>query len=229
MSYLLERDIRNDVLYDASEFQMLINATIATSAISMLSCILVIVFYICLRTNNANKANRVSLRCVFLASWMNLVYSIFDICSVVMGGDTAFCRSSAIITMFTRVMSSTLLAIVGINLVLVFVIHVSSRTASRLEWGYYFGALFYGFLTISVPISEEVRAPLEPDSPHRCYYHVYYFQILGHSTLLWVCFFCFIITVIKTNYFIKIRCGFMVFCFLQLLQPCVALSLPQLN
>lgn len=187
MSYFTKRNNPDNIyIYSPSEYESLVKAAIASSAISMLSSLFIILFYMILRRYNPAKTNRVSLRCVLFASWMNMIDAIFDICLVLLTGDTALCRSTGIVRMFARVMSAALLALVGINLVLIFVINVSSRTAKRLEWAYYVGALIYGFVTISVPISEETKYPLDPDSTYKCYYHVYYYQILGQSSLLWV-------------------------------------------
>lgn len=215
MGFVSQNNMAHEIILQLMEYRGLAKATIATTIISMLSSILIIVHYILMRYKEPEKANRVSIRCVFSASWMNLIDSIFDLCTILVIGDTAFCKSSAIITMFARVMSSTLLSLVGVNLVLVFVINVKGSTARHLEWGYYLGAFIYALITISVPIYEEVKSSLDPESPLRCYYHIYYYQVLGHSSLLWVCF-----PVLSYKNFNKIlthlsiyRCGTTVFYF----------------
>lgn len=188
MAFVSKQKIAHEIIYQLMQYRDLAKANIATTSISMFSSILIIIHYIILRHKDLDKANRVSLRCVFLASWMNMIDSIFDLSTILVSGDTAFCRSSAIITMFARVMSCTLLSLVGINLVLVFVMNIRPSTARRIEWGYYLGAFIYALITVSVPISEEVKSALDPESPLRCYYHIYYYQLFGHSSLLWVCF-----------------------------------------
>lgn len=187
MGFVSQHTVAHEIILQLMQYRGLAKATIATTTISMLSSILIIVHYILMRCKEPDKANRVSLRCVVSASCMNLIDSIFDLCTILVYGDTAFCKSSAVITMFARVMSSTLLSLVGVNLVLVFVINIKGSTARQLEWGYYLGAFIYALITISVPISEEVKSSMDVESPLRCYYHIYYYQVFGHSSLLWVC------------------------------------------
>jgi hypothetical protein len=186
------------VLYSFSEYRALLNATVATSAISILCSLLIILVYLYFRMNSTSKANRLSLRCVFSASLMNLINAMFDIAIVLMYGDTAICRASTVITMFTRVMSASFLALVGLNLVLVFVLDVP--TSSRaIEWYYYVGAIVYGLATISVPIYEESQGVFSPDLSYSCYYYVHFHQMQGQNTLLWV-------TIYKSNRFTASKC-----------------------
>jgi len=120
-----------------------------------------------------------------MASIMNLINSIFDIIIALIYGDTSLCRASAIVAMFTRVMSAVFLALVGINLVLVFVCNIQT-SANRLEYIYYPSAFLYGLVTIVVPIVESSDDMLSTRNDLRCYYFVHYYQFFGHSSLLWV-------------------------------------------
>lgn len=174
-----------EILYDVTHYVKLLKACSATSAISMLCSILIIVAYIHLRISQPNKSNRVSLRCVFMASIMNLINSVFDIVIISIYSDTYLCRTSSIIVMFTRVMSTVFLALVGVNLVLVFVYNVSS-SAHQLECIYYPSAVVYGLITITIPIVESSDDGLFSHTDLRCYYFLHYYQFLGYSSMLWV-------------------------------------------
>ncbi|KAG1113913.1 hypothetical protein G6F42_014334 [Rhizopus arrhizus] len=122
---------------------------------------------------------------------MNLINSIFDIIIALIYGDTSLCRASAIVAMFTRVMSAVFLALVGINLVLVFVCNIQ-KSANRLEYIYYPSAFLYGLVTIVVPIVESSDDMLSTRNDLRCYYFVHYYQFFGHSSLLWMWYYGFL-------------------------------------
>ncbi|KAF1804003.1 hypothetical protein FB192DRAFT_1470540, partial [Mucor lusitanicus] len=186
----------SNYLYTLQQYIKLLKACCATSAISMLSSLIIIICYLHLRMSHPDKANRVSLRCVFIASIMNFINSIFDIVVVLIYGDTYICRASAIVAMFTRVMSAVFLALVGINLVLVFVCTVNT-SAKRLEYVYYPSAFVYGIITIAIPIAVSSDDVLSDRTDLRCYYFIHYYQFLGHSSLLWMWFYgCLFLSVI---------------------------------
>jgi Na+-transporting NADH:ubiquinone oxidoreductase subunit NqrB len=176
----------NFYIYDPRQYTELKIGTIVASSLSMVSSLLVIISYLYLTKYNASKAKRVSLRCVFMACVMNLMNAIFDITSVIGRGDTPYCRASNMIIMFGGAMCATFLAIVGINLVLVFVINVKI-SASKLERVYYPCGILYGLFTLAVPIYETARDPQAGGSEFLCYYYINYYQFDGHITLAWVC------------------------------------------
>lgn len=175
----------SNYLYDLQQYDKLLKARCAASAVSVLSSLIIVICYLHLRVSRPDKANRVSLRCVFMASIMNLINSVFDIVIVLIHGDTYICRASAILAMLTRAMSAVFLTLVGINLVLVFVCNVDTL-AKRLEYIYYPGACVYGLVTIVVPIVEFSKDDLSTSTDFRCYYFIHYYQFLGHGSLLWV-------------------------------------------
>lgn len=169
----------------------IINAAAIASSISIFACILIILSYIYLNVYHSHKANRVSLRCVFLASIMNLINSLCNVLTLLQSGNTPLCKASATITMFSRVMGAAFLTIVGINLVLVFVLNVP-YTANQLEWIYYPGALLFGIITAIAPIFDLFQDYSETEYAHyyTCYYYTYYHRLFDKSDLLWVSFRC---------------------------------------
>ncbi|GAN09070.1 hypothetical protein MAM1_0241c08592 [Mucor ambiguus] len=182
---------RSVYIYDLQQYMTLLKACYATSAVSVLSSLIISICYLHLRSSQPDKANRVSLRCVFMASIMNLINSVFDIVIVSLYGDTYVCRASAIVAMFTRAMSAVFLALVGINLVLVFVCNLGT-SAKKLEYIYYPSAFVYGLITIIVPIVELSNNRQSARTDLRCFYFIHYYQFLGHSSLLWMWFYGFI-------------------------------------
>ncbi|KAI8889657.1 hypothetical protein K501DRAFT_315097 [Backusella circina FSU 941] len=178
------------LIYDSTQYLVLVNATIIASAISMFCSALISIAYICLQVSEPSKSGRISLRCVFIASIADSINAIFDIMSVLRHGDDALCRSSSIIKILTRVTSSSLLMMVGVNLVIVFVLNV--KTSYKFEVIYYLVVVVYALVTISIPIREAVLEPLTPDSHNRCWYYVNFYQIYGHSHILWMWFYGFL-------------------------------------
>lgn len=174
----------SNILYSSQQYDKLVKAAITSSSISILSSFLIVIAFIYLRIASPDKADRISLRCVFMASVMVVIYSAFELGIILSYGDTVFCRTSGIIYIFCQILSAAFLALVGINLVLVFVMNVH-YTAKQLERFYYPCAILYGLLTISVPISQMVDDPFS-DEDYRCYYFVFYYRIFGNTGLYWV-------------------------------------------
>lgn len=173
-------------IYDPYQYYVLKHATIISASMSLASTLLVILCFSYLQINYPEKANRVSLRCVFIACVMKLIDSVFYIAIVAQYGDTGFCRGSNIVIMFSGVMCATFLAIVGINLVLVFVFHV--KVAPRkLEWIYYPCGVFYSIVTLVIPFIEMMHDPWDRAADYLCFYYINYFQINGKTSSSWVC------------------------------------------
>lgn len=189
----------------------IIKTAVIASSISIFACVLIILSYIYLNAYHSSKANRVSLRCVFLASIMNLINSLCNVLILLQSSNTTLCKVSSTVTMFSRVMGAAFLTIVGVNLVLVFVFNVA-YTAKQLEWMYYPGTLLFGIITAIVPIVDlfENHNEIEYAHYYTCYYYTYYHRLFDTSDLLWVSFKCVHKTkVVLTLYFIfKIQIWF---------------------
>lgn len=174
----------DQILYTYEQYRQLIKAAVATSSISLISSFLIAIAFIYLQLKHPERANRISLRCVFCASIMNLIYNVFNLGIMLTYGDTVFCKVSSIVNLFSQTMSGAFLTLVGINLVLVFVLNVH-YTARQLERFYYPGAFIYGLVAISVPISQ-IYDDGYSDQNYRCYYFVSYYQVFGHTNIFWV-------------------------------------------
>lgn len=180
----------DEILFTPNQYRHLIKAAIATSSISLLSSLCITIAFIYLHLKQPDRANRVSLRCVFSASLMNLMYTAFNLGIMLAFGDTLFCKVSSILNIFSQIMSGAFLTIVGINLVLVFVLNVH-YTAKQLERFYYPGAFVYGLIAVSVPISQIIDDKYY-SQPYRCYYFVNYYQLFGNTNLFWMWHYAFI-------------------------------------
>ncbi|KAI8876609.1 hypothetical protein K501DRAFT_279250 [Backusella circina FSU 941] len=180
----------DEYLYSRSQYRILINTTIVASSISIFFSMLTLFAFFYLRSRNSDKASKLSLRCVFIATIMNIVTAIFDIITVLQRGDGAFCRSSTIIKLASKASSASLLAVIGVNLVLVFVINI--KGIKNLEWIFYISVFVYVMVTISVPIHEISTSTLEPDGPYECWYYIHFYELFGHSEFLWMWFYGFL-------------------------------------
>ncbi|KAI8991247.1 hypothetical protein BDF20DRAFT_997167 [Mycotypha africana] len=188
-----EADIEiSDFIYTVPQYLTLMRATVATSAISIVCSFLIISAFLYLRLFTPKRANRISLRCVFMASIMNLFNAAFDILIVTIFGESITCRAGNIIVQFTRIMSGAFLATVGLNLVVVFVFNHSKSSARRLELYYYPCITVYGLIAIAVPLAEMARSPLNTQDNISCFYFIFYHQLFGYSSFSWMWFFGFL-------------------------------------
>ncbi|KAI7907234.1 uncharacterized protein BX663DRAFT_495279, partial [Cokeromyces recurvatus] len=196
MLYSLSKRRQNipaGLIYTAKQYQALMKLVLVTSSISLFSSFAVVFSYLYLRISHPDKANRVSLHCVFFATFMDLLNTVFSIIIILIYGDTAICRTSIIFIMFSRIMSTNLLTIVGVNLVLVFVFHISCP-AHKLERTYYLFAFIYALITLIIPIVKEANDSFS--SEHlQCYYFIQYYRF-GFGNLLWMSYYGFLFFVI---------------------------------
>ncbi|KAI8381531.1 uncharacterized protein BYT42DRAFT_613303 [Radiomyces spectabilis] len=181
-------------LFNHQSFIALMSASIVASVISLIGAGLAILGYGYLWFYHRQPANRVSLRCVFLASVMNVLKGMFDIANVLSVGDTVYCHAGAVIVLFLKITSAALLAVVGLNLVLIFVINV--KRSDLLELFYYPGILLYSFVTIVVPIYLESRIGSSNGNEYVCWYYTHYYLIDGFSDFFWMWFYGFVFGII---------------------------------
>lgn len=142
------------LLYSRVQFLSLRQATIATSIIALAASVIVLSSFFYLWLVDRKRANRISLRCVVIACAANGVDSIMNLSMSFVEGPTSFCRAGGIISNISRLISASFLAIVGINLVLIFVINVKRR--DLLEYFYYPSVLIYVLVCTVVSVYKAV-------------------------------------------------------------------------
>lgn len=155
--------------YTEGEFFSLQQANIAASSISLVASICVVLTYIYMLVYHGKKANRVSLRCVFLCSVSEALSSIMSI--VVTTDKVYFCNAANIVIGFTSIFSSAALTIVGINLILIFVINVKRRDV--LERFYYPILVIYSIVGALAPIYRHIGVNSTNTGDHSCWYITY--------------------------------------------------------
>jgi hypothetical protein len=148
---------------------------------------------------------------------MNTVNTVLTIVSTHRPGDTIFCRVTGVIIGSTNIMSTSLLTVVGLNLVLIFVFKVEQT--HLLERFYYPAAVVYTVIGTVGPIYQEVtETPLGMDQ-YSCWYYMN-IEDRTHSIFSWVKWrhFYFLFFIYSSCFFFSIdRCGFIVFYFSQIL------------
>lgn len=155
--------------YTNEEFISLQQANIAASIISLVFSLFVVLFYIYMLVYHRKKANRVSLRCVFLSSLSEALSSIMSI--VVTTDKVRFCNAANIVIGFTSIFSSAALTIVGLNLILIFVINVKRRDV--LEKFYYPTLVVYSIIGALAPIYRHIGGNLADNGNYSCWYITY--------------------------------------------------------
>ncbi|KAI9314129.1 hypothetical protein BX666DRAFT_503334 [Dichotomocladium elegans] len=154
-----------------AQFDKLKLATIVCSSISLVSSFIVTCVYCVMILYYHRRVDRVSLRCVLISSFSNCVSSIMDIYIIAQPDSSEFCLSSATIMMAFSVLTTTSLAIVGINLLVVFVFGVNKK--DKLQYIYYSGLIIYALLSSIVPIYFAIHSCGEPVG-RTCWFAVYY-------------------------------------------------------
>ncbi|KAI9483016.1 MAG: hypothetical protein EXX96DRAFT_556540 [Benjaminiella poitrasii] len=176
--------------YTRQEFFTLKRTTVVTAAISLYSAVLIIVIYIYMLIYHRSKANRVSLRCVFMCTLSDAVNAIMNISMTNQRGDTQFCRAAGIILEFSNILSASLLTLVGLNLVLIFVINIKRK--DLLEKFYYPSAVLYTLIGISIPIYEEVTRYFPTKYSRLSCWYLRYIEDRTNNIFSWMWFYGFI-------------------------------------
>ncbi|CAO3630516.1 unnamed protein product [Mucor hiemalis] len=173
--------------YTNEEFISLQQANIAASIISLVFSLFVVLFYIYMLVYHRKKANRVSLRCVFLSSLSEALSSIMSI--VVTTDKVRFCNAANIVIGFTSIFSSAALTIVGLNLILIFVINVKRRDV--LEKFYYPTLVVYSIIGALAPIYRHIGGNLADNGNYSCWY-ITYVLVRSQSNFPYIWFYVFV-------------------------------------
>ncbi|KAI9312436.1 hypothetical protein BX666DRAFT_836048 [Dichotomocladium elegans] len=151
------------------------NTAIACSSVTILFATLILLFYSFFFIHDRSNADRVSLRCVVLASFTNIISCIFSIAMCFIRGDQLSCIVFDIFFQFLDVVSAGLLSVIGVNLVLIFVIKVEHT--KYFERYYYLFITLYSLLLIIVPVYEMItsRNPIG-----RAHHNCWFFYNIGN-------------------------------------------------
>lgn len=146
----MDPELQNTEYYfKQNEQYALVIASHIVSSISLVSSIFVIIVHIILLFYRSNIVNRLSLRFIVLASVFDSVYSACQIATDHINSRSLSCRAIAYILISTDTMVCMCLAVVGLNLVVIFAIRVSNTL--KLEIIYYLVVAISGVLVTVIP------------------------------------------------------------------------------
>lgn len=140
---------RGETNFTADQWSGLIVTNHIVSSISLISSICVLVAHGILLLYRSNIANRLSLRMIVLSSTFDSIYSICQIVVDHIDSRSTSCRAIAYILISTDTMACMCLAIVGLNLVMIFAVKIS--TTLKLEIVYYAIVATSGILVSIIP------------------------------------------------------------------------------
>ncbi|ORY94706.1 hypothetical protein BCR43DRAFT_564967 [Syncephalastrum racemosum] len=175
----------NKYLYPPHSFIVLRTLNVVCSLLSLLGCITTISVYVLLRWLYKYKASRVSLRCVFFSTIMNMGNAICDMSFAFIPDTSSACYPLAIVNNYCAVASSAFLTLIGVNLLVVFVFQLKHKKYH--EYIYYIFALLYSVVSLALPIYY-VQAPCAPEGEnHTCWFTIYYASsYCGEAVWTWI-------------------------------------------
>ncbi|KAI7856757.1 hypothetical protein BDC45DRAFT_48672 [Circinella umbellata] len=162
-----QRGVNFTFPYEDDQLDVLNTITIVVASISLFASILVLIFYGLFMYYERKKADRVSLRCVALGSISNVIDITLDLGSTIGETPQTGCRVIGLIVNFMDVLNAGFLAVIGINLFLVFVLKID-RT-KRLERIYYPLIVFYGIMAMIGPIVKESQQFVPKNPTFNCW------------------------------------------------------------
>lgn len=146
--------------YSPWQLRALDAITYTGSAISLATSMATAVFYTYLLVRHRQEADRVSLRCVAFASITNIIQSILDIAQATVASTKLnACRAFGIISEFVDVLYSASLAVIGVNLIVVFVLKL--KHAGLFTRVYLPVIIIFSLLSTIAPIYDEVTSPVK--------------------------------------------------------------------
>ncbi|ORZ25362.1 hypothetical protein BCR42DRAFT_463975 [Absidia repens] len=139
-----------DAYFSSEEFYRLQKARLATALISLSFDFIAISVFIYLVIYYRAQVNRPSIRLAVFCCLANFLESVLFVVMIKVEGPSLFCLGFSLTSQYLAVLGVTLLAIIGINLVLVYVVNVRRRHI--LEYYYYPLSILYSAFGIIGPI-----------------------------------------------------------------------------
>ena len=133
------------------QYYSLRTATLICSCLSLAASCITAVTYVYLRSAYRQRADRVSLRCVWFAALANIIVSIMDMLIVLVPDNSRHCPTTSVTFMFFAVVTAGFLTIIGVNLVIVFVLNLK-YSILYLQVSYFIAVSLYSLVSIIGPI-----------------------------------------------------------------------------
>ena len=150
------------------QYYRLRTATLICSCLSLVASFITASTYVYLRSTYRQRADRVSLRCVWFAALANIIVSIMDILIILVPDNSRHCPATSVTFMFFAVVAAGFLTIIGVNLVIVFVLNIKYSTV-RLQVIYFIAVSLYSLLSIIAPIYISTHPCSNPAGDTTCW------------------------------------------------------------
>lgn len=156
------------VYFSRSEWEGLIVAGKVSACVSFIANSFVLILHGFMMWYKPVIVNRLSLRMIVLSCIFNMLYCACQLVTDDISSTSFPCRVLAFVLIASDTMACMCLAMVGLNLVTIFVLKVSRSI--KLELFYYFLICLSGVLVVVVPIFVgSPRGPKNPDVLASCW------------------------------------------------------------
>lgn len=156
------------VYFSPSEWDGLVIAGNIAACISFIANSFVLILHGFMLWYKPVIVNRLSLRMIVLSCIFNMLYCACQLVTDDIDSVAFACRVLAFVLISSDTMACMCLAMVGLNLVTIFVLKVSR--SFKLELFYYFLIILSGVMVVVVPILVgPVRGPKNPDAVSTCW------------------------------------------------------------
>ncbi|KAI8334914.1 hypothetical protein EDC96DRAFT_568531 [Choanephora cucurbitarum] len=160
--------------FTASQWKSVANAGHAASIISFIanSCVLVVHGF--MSWHRPAVVNRLSLRMIVFSCICNMLYCASQLVTDNISAQSASCLALAYVTVVSDTMACMCLAMVGLNLVMIFVLKVPRSL--KIEIVYYLVVLLLGVIVSVIPHTFGNSDGLRNDKPEVSCWYYYYFD-----------------------------------------------------
>ncbi|KAI8972480.1 hypothetical protein BDB01DRAFT_809858 [Pilobolus umbonatus] len=169
--------MENTFRFTVDEWNGILHSATIAIAISLLSNILVMLLHLVMMRYKPNSVNRVSLRMIVLACLCNSIFCIFQSIIDDLPAKNLACGRIIHLVVAFDVMSCMSLAMIGLNLDLIFIAKVSQK--HRWELMYYAIVILSGVIACVVPISLKKNRE-NPDLMGTCWYRFFFFSRMNN-------------------------------------------------
>ncbi|KAI7880402.1 hypothetical protein K492DRAFT_207590 [Lichtheimia hyalospora FSU 10163] len=161
----------SEQVHSSSGNAALLGSAFTSAIVSIICNILVLITFFFIMWYRPPMVNRVSLRLIVFSCFCNIIYCIFGMPTPTTQDDNPACRVLIYILIATDTMSTMSLAMVGLNLVMIFIVRVTHPV--KLEKYYYALIIMSAILATVMPLAV-ATAPANNMGNYDCWYHYYF-------------------------------------------------------
>lgn len=176
--------IDNDWNFSPSQWDGIIVAGLIASSISFAANFGVLLIHITLTCIRPYIVNRLSLRMILLSSAFNLIFCVCQLVTDRISSASKSCRSFAYVLIASDTMACMCLAMVSLNLLMLFAVKTHRILLSEIF--YYLFIVASGVLVTVIPLKFGTpKGPRNSNQMSSCWYH-YYFDGRMYNLFNWV-------------------------------------------